>query len=173
MFLVFLCLGIVGLVVLAFAALFGGEHDFGHDLGGGHDGGDSGPGIFSAKTASAFLTAFGLSGAVAIASNLSLWPSIGIGVGAGLAFGFVAFQIINVFHKQEATSSLATEELLGQKGEVITTIPATGRGEIRVHFSSETRTFLAGSADGESIPPGTTVEIVSTSGMIQVRRVKG
>jgi len=184
--LVFLCIAIVGLVFLLVAAVFGGESDVGgeHDIGGhevgmdhahevSHDHEAAGPSPFSTRVIAMFLTTFGAAGAIGRYYGMGYMGSSGVGLGAGLITGFVAWQLIALFWRQQASSMISQDELVGLTAEVKTAIPESGIGQVSLVFKSQRLHYPARSKDSKTIEEGAIVKVVQCSGgSVIVERVQ-
>ncbi len=172
---VFLILAFVGVVVLLMSAVFGGDHDLsaehefhfehGYEAAAGadHEMG-SGPSPFSLRIISLFVTAFGAVGAIARYNGASYVLSSISGLGGGFVIGGIGFQIMKLFYKQQATSTVCTDDLINSTGQVKIAIPKAGVGQICVEVKSQLRYFPARSNDGNEIEEGATVKIASCPG---------
>ena len=135
--LVFAVIGMAGFFFLLVSALFGGDHD--HDQDAGHDH-DSGPSWFSTRVISLFLTGFGATGAIARSYGMSYPVSSGLGIVTGAAVGFAGIKLIGFFMQQQASSTVAEDEMIGIIGQVTVPIPAGGLGQV-VLVVKEQRVF--------------------------------
>ncbi len=170
--LIFVIIGMVGFFFLIVSALFGG-HDVDHGFEpGGHELGHEGASPFSLRVISLFLTAFGATGAIARSYNLGYPLSTGLGMGAGLVVGFVGFRLIDFFMRQQASSIVGEEDLVGALGEVAVAIPAGGLGQVGVTVRGK-RMYSPARATGDiAIEEGTSVKVVRCSGnQVFVERV--
>ena len=170
--------GLVFLLVMLFVGdLFGGDHDI-HvgDVGGDHGdvGHEGGPGFFSARIMSSFLTAFGVGGMVARYYGLSHPAAAGCGVVAGAAMSGLVYQFAKVLYSQQASSEVKMTQLVGRTGEVTVGIPQDGMGQVTLEYGGERTTQIARSVDGGAIPPGAAVVIKALRGdSIIVERAGG
>lgn len=177
MLLVFVSIAFGGFLVLMMSLLLGGDHDVDADgdfdtdadgdMGGGHH-------WLSLKVLSAFATAFGASGAIARAYDVSVPWSMAIGLAAGFIIASIADFIIMLFFKQQASSSFSIQNLNGLEGIVTLTIQPNQYGEVSVHYQGNNITRRAKCSNpNESIPQGDAVivEIADISGFIVKRRI--
>lgn len=91
--------------------------------------------------------------------------SEGIVLTTAIIIGFigyiVAYYIIDLpISRAEVSTTFSVKELEGNIGEVITSIPSNGYGEIIVSTISGTLNFTAASYDGIHIPSGTRVVVI-------------
>lgn len=165
----FIVLGLLGLLFFAVSLVFG-DHDVGghdHDFGHGHDGGDShGGSVFSVFNISWFMIGFGGAGTIATVNGISFPKSCATGVIFGAVCLFLAFLFMKAMHKQQANSTLTTEKLVTICATVSLSIPAGGIGKIQCNTGDGFNEFVARSENGQSLPAGTPVRIVSQAGGI-------
>ena len=158
--LVFVIIGLVGLLFLVVSSLFGGDHEVGHD----HDFGHEGPSPFSSRVISLFLTGFGFTGAIGQSYDLGYPASSGLGVGMGLILAFTGFKLIAFFTKQGASSTLTDDELIGHVGQVTVPIPAGGLGQIVVDVHGRRVFPSARNVVDAAVAEGAQVKIIRSSG---------
>jgi len=170
-------LGIAGfgflflLVSLVFGELF--DHlsaDVDHGLG---EIGHGGPGFFSTRILSVFVTCFGGFGAVASYYEWGLTASIGAGLAGGISFAMLLWLFASYLYKQQASSGVLTSELAGQSARVTVAIPAGGLGQVRCRIGEELVDKVARGADGAAIAESTPVRIESSLGEIVIVRAIG
>jgi membrane protein implicated in regulation of membrane protease activity len=166
--LVFLAIAVGSFLAIGGSFLFGGGH--GHDLGaGGHDlshdhgGVDHGVSLFSPQIIFSFTLGFGSAGAIASTSGLALHWSIFIGIGCGVLMAGVAYALMALLYKQQASSIIETSSALGKFANVVTAIPSSGSGEVGLEVRGEYRTYLARSRRGD-IAKGSRVKVVEHQG---------
>jgi membrane protein implicated in regulation of membrane protease activity len=169
-------LGIAGfgflflLVSLLFGELF--DHlavDVDHDLG---DLGHGGPGFFSTRILSVFVTCFGGFGAVASYYGWGLLASIGAAMGGGLTFATLLWLFATFLYRQQASSEVKSAELAGQTARVTVAIPAGGLGQVRCRVGEELVDKVARGAGGAAVAENTPVRIEEIVGeMVIVRPV--
>jgi len=134
----------------------------GHDA---HDDGSSGFSLMSPFVWSTFIAMSGLGGIVTTKAGLvgpwSAPPAFGSGLVVALAtmFGFNA-----LLDKIEGSSHFRMADSVELEGEVITSIPAAGVGEVAFTAKGARRGGPARSADAVDLPQGTRVAIVRTEG---------
>lgn len=162
-FAVFLALAAVGFLFLLVSLLFGeiGDH---FDADSDHDLGESGPGVFSARVLSVFVTAFGGLGAVATHYRLGTVGASLVGFAGGLFFAGIIYAFATFLYRQQASSEVRTRDIVGQPGRVVVSIPAGGVGQVRCQLGEELVDKIARSEDGTAIPDGTAVTIVEVLG---------
>jgi membrane protein implicated in regulation of membrane protease activity len=167
-------LGIAGfgflflLVSLVFGELF--DHlsvDVDHGLG---ELGHGGPGFFSTRILSVFVTCFGGFGAVASYYEWSLPASIGAGLGGGFTFALLLWLFASYLYKQQASSDVRTSELTGQSARVTVAIPEGGLGQVRCRIGEELVDKVARGVGGAAIGVSTPVKIEESLGEIVIVR---
>ncbi len=162
-FTVFLAIAGVGFVFLLLSLLFGEifEH-FGNGFDHGLDHG--GPGFFSTRIMSVFVTAFGGFGAIATFYGLSPVLASALGFGSGLAFATVILAFARFLYRQQATSEVRTADLVGQLGRVVVAIPAGGVGQVRCRVGEELVDKIARTRDGDAIAENASVRVEEVLG---------
>lgn len=159
---VFICLGIVGLVLFIFATMLGGhDHsDMGHDFGDHDAAHDTGPSFFSAFAFAFFLTGFGGAGTMLKAMGWATFPSTLVALLAGCCLWAGAFAFMSVLHRQQADSTVTTAKLVGAVGVVTIPISLNGVGKIQCGACTEELIVRC----DEEVPAGERVRIVENSG---------
>jgi membrane protein implicated in regulation of membrane protease activity len=168
---VFAVIGMVGFFFLIVSALFGGDADHGLDHGAdaGHD---AGPSWFSTRVIAMFLTGFGATGAIARSYELSYPLSALLGVVTGLVVGFAGFQLIHYFMRQQASSTVQEDEMVGLLGAVTVPIPSNGLGQVVLEVKGRRLFPSARATTDASIGEGAQVRVVRSSGsQVVVERV--
>ena len=159
---VFLVIGALGLVVLLIS-LFVGELG---ELGLGHLGIDAdADGPFSVPAIAALLGGVGFGGAAAasvlpedlpdVAAAL-LALAVGIAVAVPLAWG--AVRLSRALKDMPTQETLTRHHLLGAQGVVVSAVPSTGFGEVRLALAGQQLKFAARS--DLALPSGTPVYVV-------------
>ncbi len=180
--LVFVVIAFTGVVFLIVSAIFGGDHEVGsheisfehgldHDLDHGFDGGVS---PFSLRVIAIFLTSAGSVGAICRYYNLSYPISAFLGAVGGFIFGALGWQILRLFYKQQASSTVTSDDLTkANLAEVKTAIPASGIGQICVIVKGQRQYLPARAHDGNPIDEGASVKIMACPGgdAVLVRKI--
>ena len=162
-FSIFLAIASVGLAVLLVSALFG--EAFSHlDVGLDHDLEHGGPGFFSTRVMSVFVTAFGGFGAIASYYGLSPLPASGVGFASGVVFASAIYAFARFLYGQQASSEVRSADLVGRSGRVTVTIPAGGLGQVRCRLGEELVDKIARARDGQPILENTPVSIEEVLG---------
>jgi hypothetical protein len=143
----------------------GGHLDIGGDtMEGGLDGHADSPSPFSLRNLMAFLTAYGASGLITSASGWSTLASSLFAIIPGFLMGAVAYKVMQTLYGQQSSSVVEVAGLVGRRGYIDLTIPASGVGRVTVNTGTGQSTFLARSSAGDVIPTGTAVIIRATIG---------
>ena len=162
-FSVFLAIAAVGFVFLLVALVFGEvfehfeasvDHDFGH----------GGPGFFSTRILSVFVTAFGGFGAVGTYYGLGTLGASGVGFASGLFFAGLIYAFATFLFSQQASSDLHVQDVVGCQARVVVPIPASGVGQVRCQMGEQLMDKIARSRDGAAIPENVAVTIVEVLG---------
>jgi membrane protein implicated in regulation of membrane protease activity len=153
--------------------------DVGHgDLGGDVDvdhGGELGHevsemsssvvGILSPSIWATFMAMAGASGLIAENTGIGGPWSLVVALAAGTALSAVALFGLNTLARNvQGSSHIRLADTTNLEGQVITTIPAEGTGEVAYSARGSRRGGPARSADGKEIPRGTQVIIVKHEG---------
>lgn len=160
-FSVFLAIAAVGFLVLLISLVFGELFDF---ISVDHDFDHGGPGFFSSRIISVFVTAFGGFGAVGTHYGLSPLASSGLGFGSGVVFASAIYAFARFLYGQQASSEVRSADLLGQSARVVIAIPPNGVGQIRCRLGEELVDKIAQSRDGVAIPENASVQIEEVLG---------
>jgi membrane protein implicated in regulation of membrane protease activity len=170
-FVVFLAIAAVGFLFLMISLFFGEifEHFDGaldHDLDHG------GPGFFSTRIISVFITAFGGFGAIATDQGAGALAASAIGAGAGFLLAAPVYFLARFLYGQQATSESRAQDLVGRVGRVVVSIPAGGVGQVRCTVGEELVDKIARGRESEAIPENTPViveEIVGETIVVKRR----
>lgn len=150
---IFLTIGIVGLVIVAASLLFGEIIDGVFDLD--FLGGD----LFSVPSLAAFLGAFGFGGVISLSLVDVTGIAVVVGIVAGVLAAWGATALTRALTRGEDAATFRSDSLVGATGRVITDIPESGYGEVRIFGTGGSRKRSA-RAD-TAIPAGTEVWIAS------------
>jgi len=162
-FTVFLAIATVGFLFLLISLFFG--EVFEHFDGGlDHDLDHGGPGFFSTRVISVFITAFGGFGAIATEYGFGTLASSGIGALSGLVLATPIAVFARFLYGQQATSESRAQDLVGQIGRVVITIPAGGVGQVRCKIGEELVDKIARGREPEAIAEHTSVIVEEVVG---------
>jgi membrane protein implicated in regulation of membrane protease activity len=162
-FTVFLAIAGVGFVFLLVSAVFGEVFDH-FDGGLDHDLDHGGPGFFSTRIISVFVTAFGGFGAIATFYGLQPLAASGVGFASGLVFASLIYSFARFLYGQQASSDVRSADLVGQVARVVVPIPAGGVGQVRCRLGEELVDKIARSRDGDPVPENTPVRVEEVLG---------
>ena len=135
-FAVFLAIAALGFLLLM-SSLFFGEIFEHFDGGLDHDLEHGGPGFFSTRVISVFVTAFGGFGAIATEYHFGPLAASGIGALSGVVLALPVYWFARFLFGQQASSDSRTSDLVGQTGRVVVAIPAGGVGQVRCRIGEE------------------------------------
>jgi len=165
-FTVFLSIAGFGFLFLLISLLFGEIFD--HDGDGGFDGDHGGPGFFSVRVMSVFVTAFGGFGAVASQYGLSTLASSGVGMASGFVFASAIYAFARFLYGSQASTDVKSADLAGQTARVVVAIPAGGLGQVRCRLGEEILDKIARAKDDQAIAENVTVRIEEVLGEIVI-----
>jgi membrane protein implicated in regulation of membrane protease activity len=166
-FTVFLGIAGVGFLFLLLSLLFAGvfEHfDAGLDHGLEH----GGPGFFSTRVISVFVTAFGGFGAIATQYGFEPLQASGMGFVGGLVLATPVYLFARFLYGQQASSDLRSQDLVGQIARVVVAIPAGGVGQVRCRIGEELVDKIARTNDGQQVPENASVRVEEVLGEIVI-----
>jgi membrane protein implicated in regulation of membrane protease activity len=166
----FIGIAMLGAIMLAISA-FAGDHD----TSGLDSAGDlaHGPGFFSLKTISLFMVGTGLAGALAAtySGGVTFFASL-LAVLSGLFLGWVGYLFLKVVYRQQASSLIKDDDLIGLQAHVSVAIPAQGLGQVSCVVKSKRVYQEARSKSGRAIQEGTTVYISDVqNGVVIVQKI--
>jgi membrane protein implicated in regulation of membrane protease activity len=162
-FSVFLAIAGVGFVFLLLSLFFG--EIFEH-FGGGfdHDLEHGGPGFFSTRVMSVFVTTFGAFGAIATHYGFSPLVASAIGFASGMVFASAILAFARFLYAQQASSEVRSADLVGQIARVVVAIPAGGVGQVRCRIGEELVDKIARARDGGLIAENASVRVEEVLG---------
>jgi membrane protein implicated in regulation of membrane protease activity len=169
-FTVFLAIAAVGFLFLMVSLFFGEifEH---FDTALDHDLEHGGPGFFSTRVISVFITAFGGFGAIATNYGVGPLPASGIGALSGLVLATPIYFFARFLYGQQSTSESRSQDLVGQIGRVVVAIPAGGVGQVRCKIGEELVDKIARGREPAAIAENTSVVVEEVIGeTVVVRR---
>jgi membrane protein implicated in regulation of membrane protease activity len=166
-FTVFLAIAAVGFIFLIVSLFFGEVFEH-FDASLDHDLDHGGPGFFSTRVISVFITAFGGTGAIATQYGLSPMPASGVGLASGAVFATAIYLFARFLYQQQASSDSRTGDLVGQTARVVVGIPPGGVGQVRCRVGEELIDKIARAHDGASIPENVSVSVEDIVGEVVV-----
>ncbi len=161
---IFLAIGGLGFLFLLISLIVGDVFDmlgfqFDLTLDASHD-----FGLFDSRVIAIFLTAFGGFGAIGAALGYGAAVSSVFGILGGVAFGALVFYFGRFLYRQQASSSVTEEDLIGRTAQVVVGIPANQVGQIACRIGEERVEKIARTRDGAAIKAGETVYIEEITG---------
>jgi membrane protein implicated in regulation of membrane protease activity len=157
---VFLGIAAIGFLFLLISLIFGeifDHFDFGHGFD--HDLGHGGPGFFSTRVLSVFITAFGGFGAISVYQGFGILPSSFFGFAGGVVLASVIYFFARFLFGQQASSATNAADLVGRTAEVTVSIPSGGVGQVRCLVGESMMDKIARTRDGSAIPYHSLVKI--------------
>lgn len=143
---IFYAIGIFSLGVLVIQILLtlvGLDHHGDADLS-GHGDHDSGMGLLSIRTITAFFVGFGWTGAIMLNHGYSVVAAIAAGTVTGAAFLLATwFLITNLLRLQSSGGNVDYNNAIGSVGTVYTTIPAAEAGGGQIELMLQGRLMMA------------------------------
>jgi membrane protein implicated in regulation of membrane protease activity len=130
---VFLIIGGLGVGLLTLSLLGAEILHFGHpDM----------DGPVSLEAVAGFAGAFGFAGAIASElldadTPVTVVAAVGVGVAAALPTAYLALRLARAARDMRTDPTPTRHDLIGQLGVVVTPIPATGYGEVRVRVGGQ------------------------------------
>lgn len=153
----------IGFLLLIFNLLFGG--DVADDVDG--DGGDAGdgPSILSVRMLALLMVGFGaVSFGMSATTEATMFVCSMGGVGGAVVVGAIGYVILRAFYSSQASSTVTDADVIGKTANLIDSISENGTGQIAAVVRGREMTYLARSHDGQPIPKGAPVRIVSKVG---------
>ena len=161
---VFLSIALVGATYSVFSLFFGGIGDDG-DGGNGDDGdGDAHAAHLSLRSIAWFATGFGSVGFLVHRFTEKVLVSSLAGVMSGVGAAGFGVWLIGRFKKQQVSSVVRADDFLNLYGEVRTSIPAQGTGEVSVSVKGRLVVKMARSEDASPLPSGSLVQVTRVVG---------
>ncbi len=158
----FIALGVIVIQALLLLIGVGGadidDVDFSGD--GAHD---TGMGLVSVRTVTAFFLGFGWGGLAALSNGFQFTIAVVAGLALGFVFMVIMFYLMKLLHNLKSSGTVSLDKAIGQVGTVYVTIPAKGQGsgQIEVMIQGRLMTLTACSNDAVSISPQQKVKIVN------------
>ena len=137
----FLVIGIVGLVLVGVSLVLGDLFDGVFDVLAGD--------VFSSAVIGGFVSAFGFGAALMQGIGAPAVASVPVGVGAGLAVGWLAWWLTRLVKDGSSDGTLSADDALGRSGRVIT--PHPGR-RLRRHPPDDRRPQRPAQREGRRPP---------------------
>lgn len=125
-------------------------------------------GLFTGRVIAAALTVFGATGLLATYLGARLLTGALAATANAVLVSTVAWILIFLLYRQQATTESSVQALLGRSAEVSVAISETDPGYIDVRDATGLRQLLARSHDRSPIPVGQTVRIVAIAGTVVI-----
>jgi len=120
----FLVIGLVGLALVGVSLVLGDLFDGAFDALAGD--------VFSSAVIGGFVSAFGFGAALMQGIGAPAIVAVPVGVGAGVLVGWLAWWLTRLVKDGGSDATLTPEDALGRSGRVITSIPDSGFGTVRL-----------------------------------------
>ncbi len=159
--LLYFAIALIGTLFLILSATLGEVFDF---FGDSDADGDVHP--LSGKVLATGMTAFGATGMITQFYNWGPLLSAVTSALSALFLGAAAWWGISALQSQTGSTDTVVSSMRGRNAQVTVAIPSGAIGEVQLSSVSGTRHMSARAADGGSIPAGTSVRVVQSSGSI-------
>ena len=167
---IFYAIGIFSLAVLVLQILLTlvgvGHHDADFSGHADHDH-DTGMGLLTVRTVTAFFVGFGWAGVIMINKGYSMIAAIAVGAGTGLVFLLAtAFLIRNLLRLQSSGGNIDYNNAIGTVGTVYVTIPGAeaGGGQVELNIQGRLMTVGAYTKAASALRPNSKVKVVGLVG---------
>jgi membrane-bound ClpP family serine protease len=165
----FVSIALASFIIVAGSFLFHFDHDGGFDHDTDHGGGDGGAdehtiSLFSTKVIGTLTMGFGAAGAIATYYRAPYLMASIIGVACGGMLAGIMYLMLWLIVRQQASSLVPTDKLVGSTGTVVVAIAPDAMGEVGMSFAGQYTVYSARSHDGQEIPKGRTVRVVQALG---------
>lgn len=161
--LVFLAIAGLGFIFLLLSLVVGDLFDsFGIDAG--VDGGADTHGLLDSRVISVFITAFGGFGAIGIQMGFGIVASSIMGLAGGVVLGGLVSVFARFLYKQQSSSSVGTEQMVGRTAQVTVAIAPGNVGQVSCRVGEERIEKLARSKDNREIKAGSMVRVEEIAG---------
>lgn len=123
---------------------------------------DTGMGLISLRTVTAFFLGFGWGGVTAMSNGFSFPIAIIAGLVLGAIFMAIMFYLMRLLHGLKSSGTVKLEEAIGKVATVYVTIPAKGQGsgQIEIMIQGRLMTISACSERDAAIAPQQKVRVV-------------
>jgi hypothetical protein len=165
---IFYAIGLFSLAVLLLQILLTlvgvGHHDADFS---GHGDHDSGIGLLTVRTVTAFFVGFGWTGAIMLNRGYSMTAAIAAGAATGVVFLLAtAFLIRNLLRLQSGGGNVDYNNAIGLVGTVYTTVPAAeaGGGQIELMIQGRLMMAEAYTKAARNLPPSSKAKVVALIG---------
>lgn len=133
------------------------------------DGAVENDGVFSLRTLAAFFCLFGAGGLISYTFfHTSILMSVVWAIVAGAFGGFIAWMVMRLLMKQQATSSHTDIDYIGVTGTVSSDVPVNGIGQGVFTIKNMVIRISIREEGGFALSQGTTIKIVRKEGTLCV-----
>jgi membrane protein implicated in regulation of membrane protease activity len=165
---IFYAIGLFSLAVLLLQILLTlvgvGHHDADFS---GHGDHDSGMGLLTVRTVTAFFVGFGWAGVIMLNKGYSMIAAIAAGAGTGMVFLLAtALLIRNLLRLQSSGGNIDYNNAIGTVGTVYVTIPGAeaGGGQVELNIQGRLMTVAACTQAASALRPNSKVKVVGLIG---------
>lgn len=160
---VFLIIAGVGFLILLASLVMG---DLFESLGvdGGFDSGPDGPGFLDSRVISVFILSFGGFGAIGTQAGFGIIASSLMGLAGGVVLGGLVSVFGRFLYKQQASSSVSSNQLVGRTAQVTVSIQSGSVGQVMCRVGEERVEKLARTRGNKEIKAGAIVRIDEIAG---------
>ena len=159
--LLYFAIALIGTLFLILSAVLGEVFDF---FGDADVDGDVHP--LSGKVLATGMTAFGATGMITQYYDWGPLLSAATSALAALFLGAAAWWLISTLQSQTASTDTIVSSMRGHSAQVTIAISPGQIGEVQLSSATGSRHMSARAIDGGSIPAGTSVRVVETSGSV-------
>ncbi|HMJ06733.1 MAG TPA: hypothetical protein VK474_10800 [Chthoniobacterales bacterium] len=158
-----IALGVLVIQLLLTILGLGGDHDV--DLS-GHGDHDSGLGLLTIRTITAFFVGFGWGGIILLNNGYALVIAILGGTAAGTVFLFATWFLIHNLLRLQSSGNLVYANAIGSVGSVYSTIPAAeaGGGQLELVLQGRLMMAEAYTKFSRDLKPGSKARVVALIG---------
>lgn len=160
---VFLIIAAVGFVFLLASLVMGDLFDH-LGVDGGFDSSPDGVGFLDSRVISVFVMSFGGFGAIGTQSGLGIVASSFLGLAGGAVLGGLVSLFGRFLYRQQASSSVSANQLVGRTAQVTVAIQSGSVGQITCRVGEERVEKLARTRNHEEIKAGAIVRIEEIAG---------
>jgi membrane protein implicated in regulation of membrane protease activity len=161
---VFLAIAAIGFIFLVISLVVGDLFDtVGVDTS-ALDGTDGGHGFLDSRAVSVFVSSFGGFGAIGIQMGLGIVASSMLGLGGGLVLGGLVTMFARFLYRQQATTSVSSQQMVGRTAQVTVSIALGSMGQVSCRIGEERIEKMARSKNNQEIKAGAMVRVEEVAG---------
>jgi membrane protein implicated in regulation of membrane protease activity len=166
----YIVLAAVGTVLLLIS-LFGMDAEMDVDLDVGNtdfdisnaESGETSVSLFSIRTLSTFILAFGVAGWTVLRGDGAVVWQILAGFGAGVVVSFLYYLVMKFLYSMQGNSMTTAASLIGKEGTITIPTTSTGVAQVRVNTVSGLSEFTCKEKSGKKLNKNETVKITGVS----------